>query len=69
MRLVEGWRSAWRWASVWLHVIGTAVLGLFLMIPAMPQEIQRALPLKWQAVAVAIWFALGIAARLIKQRV
>lgn len=67
-RLVDDWRSAWKWASMWLHVIGTTVLGLFVLIPAMPKELQALIPAQWQAAVVAVWFIAGIAARLVKQR-
>lgn len=67
-KLVDDWRSAWRWWSMQLHVIGTSLVALFLLLPSMPREIQALIPVKWQAVAVAVWFALGVIARLWKQK-
>lgn len=68
-RVIEDWKwTLLKSASMWLHYIGTLVVSLFLMLPTMPREVQALVPVEWQAVAIALWFALGIAARLWKQR-
>lgn len=66
--LVDGWRCAWRMWSLWMHTIGTTLGALLLIVPAMPKEMQELIPLHWRAIAVAVWFALGLWARLAKQR-
>lgn len=68
LQLIDGWRSAWRWWSMQMHVVGTVLVSLLLMVPTMPQEIQEMIPVAWRAVAIGLWFALGIGARLVQQR-
>lgn len=66
-RMVDRWQDALRWWSMWMHAIGTTCVGLFLMVPSMPHEVQQALPAETRALLIAVWAVAGIAARLIKQ--
>ena len=67
-RLEDDWRSAWRWWSVQMHVVGTLVAALLIMVPSMPPELQQLLPTPARAGLVAVWAMAGLAARLVKQR-
>lgn len=67
LQLVEGWRSAWRWWSMRLHVIGTLIAGAILLVPQMPAEVQALIPIEWRAAAIALWFILGVVARVMQQ--
>lgn len=66
--LVEGWRKAWAWWSVQLHLVASLVMGVVLMVPSMPQEIQDILPASVRGLLVAAWVALGLWVRLKKQK-
>lgn len=68
LRLVEGWRSAWRWYSMQLHVIGTMLASMLVIMPQMPAEVQRAIPEEWRVFAIAAWFVLGVLARVTQQK-
>lgn len=65
---VDGWRSSLRWWSVWMHTIGTALAALFLLVQAMPHELQQLVPVEYRALAIAIWYIGGLWARLKDQR-
>lgn len=67
-RLVDGWRSAWRWWSVQMHLIASAVLMLAQLAPVMPPEVQKVIPQPWGAIITALWTLLGLYARLVKQK-
>ena len=64
---VADWRQCWRWLSVHAHLIGTAVLGIVLLAPSLPDEVQAVVPVKWRALVLAVWAVLGLLARLKKQ--
>lgn len=66
-RLVDDWRSAWRWWSTWMHVAGTAAAGLLLLTPSMPAEVQALVPVQYRALAIGAWAVAGLLARLVKQ--
>ena len=64
---VAGWRHSWTWFSVQMHVIGTAMLGIALIAPALPDEVMAIVPLKWRALMLGVWALVGLLARLKKQ--
>lgn len=66
-RLVDDWRQAWRWWSVQLHLAGTVLASLLLLVPQMPAEMQALLPPRLRLVLVGVWAVAGLAARLVKQ--
>jgi hypothetical protein len=66
--LCEGWRSAWRWWSVQMHMAASMVLMALQMAPVMPAEVQKLIPQPWGAIATAVWTLLGIYARVAKQK-
>jgi hypothetical protein len=67
-KLVDDWRDARRWWSVRINAIGMVILPLLVMVPALPTEIQAMMPPTYRAIAVALWCAASIAARMIKQK-
>jgi hypothetical protein len=67
MKLVDGWQRAWRWYSVQMHALGTIVLGMLLLTPQMPTEIQAIVPMKLRAVLIGLWALGGLYARVHKQ--
>jgi hypothetical protein len=55
INLVEDWKQAHKWLSVKIPVIGSALLGSYVVLPA---ELKAAIP-HWAVVAAAITFLLG----------
>lgn len=53
--------------SLWMHVVGTTVVSVFALVPTLPQEVQDAIPVKYRALALAVWAIGGIVGRAIKQ--
>lgn len=64
MILIDNWRNAWRFASVWAMTAATALQGAWL---ALPDELRVLLP-SWlpHTTAIAL-LALGVVARVVKQ--
>lgn len=62
-----GWRHSWRWFSIQLHAIATAMLFVVANIGVLPGEIVALIPQPWANIILAIWAFLGIVARLKKQ--
>ena len=61
MRLVEGWRKAWRWYSV-------QALSLLALLPVvwaeLPYDVKAFLPLSWQPWILAALAVAGLVGRL-----
>lgn len=66
--LVDGWRCAWRMASLQLHTLASAALMLFAMVPSLPGELQQLIPNPWRGILVALWWVIGTVLRLKKQK-
>ena len=70
-RLVDDWRSAWKWVSVQLAVVGSLLIGWFLAYPETILSTLNMLPAElrpWCPPAVSFGlFVLVLAARLWKQ--
>lgn len=67
-RLVDDVRDMWRWWSVWMMTIG-GVLGTALTaVPAMPVEVQQAIPVAYRATLIAVWSVAALLTRIIKQK-
>jgi hypothetical protein len=65
MRLVEEWRSAWRWFSVQAMALTAAIQ---LSWTALPDDLKRHFPPRLlTAVSIAL-LLLGIGGRLVRQR-
>lgn len=64
MRLIDEWRSAWRWFSCQAMALAAAVQGGW---AALPDDMKEHLP-AWIATAATIAvLVLGIGGRLVKQ--
>jgi hypothetical protein len=66
-KLVDGWRSSWRWTSVQLAAAGALVLGAVLANPLTLLQAIGSLPLPVRLVLAFAWFVLWLASRLWKQ--
>ena len=64
MRLVKDARKAWRWLSVQLAAVSAIAPGAWL---AVPDDMRKAVPPEWLAVAGVVLGVLIIAGRLIDQ--
>jgi hypothetical protein len=65
MRLVEEWRSAWRWFSLQAMALTAAIQAAW---AALPDDLKQHFPAKAvTAVSVAL-LLLGIGGRLVKQK-
>lgn len=75
VRLVDGWRQAWRWWSVRLNAIGLIILSWVQFDPVgalgvwnmMPHPVRMVLPSNFVMLAGLVLFALSMIARLVKQ--
>lgn len=73
--LIEDWRECWRFWSVRLAAVGTAITGLLVAFPdaalaawaVMPVEFKDAIPPQYMPLVGVVVFALSIVARLIRQ--
>jgi hypothetical protein len=68
VKIVDEWRQAWKWFSVWAMGIPATVAAVWLAIPEQWQAIflQNVTP-KQIVWAVLVILGLGIAGRLVKQ--
>ena len=64
MRLVKDARKAWRWFSVQLAFVSTIAPTAWLSVP---EDMRKAVPPEWLAVAGIVLGVLIIAGRLIDQ--
>lgn len=73
--LIENWRQCWRFWSVRLAAVGTALTGLLIAFPdaalyawaLMPVEFKAAIPPQYMPLIGVGVFVLSIVARLIRQ--
>ena len=65
--LIDNWRQAWRLWSVYWQMVTSLILGAVLMVPSMPGEIAALVPQQYRIIAIGLWAALGLWARLKKQ--
>lgn len=63
-RLVDGWRHAWRWWTVQLHIAATALLTLVVNVGALPPDMVKLVPQPWANLLLGVWGFLGLLARL-----
>lgn len=64
MKLVDEWKSCWKWLSVQANTLGIAITSTYGL---MYDQLKDTLPPKWMTVAVVAVFLLGIGGRLISQ--
>lgn len=74
--LIENWRECWRFWSVRLAAVGTAITGLLVAFPdaalaawaILPHELKSSIPPQYMPLIGVVVFALSIVARLVKQK-
>ena len=74
--LIENWRECWRFWSVRLGIVGSAITGVLIAFPdvalsawaMMPADLKSAIPERYMPLIGVVVFALSIVARLVKQK-
>lgn len=64
MKLVDDFKSAYRWFSVQAMVIAGAIQGAWLMIP---EDMKASIPTNIVQTVTLVLLVLGVAGRLVKQ--
>jgi hypothetical protein len=64
---VDNWRKMWRFWSTWMITIGGLIGSIMSLIPALPNEVQQAIPVKYRVIVVAVWSVASLITRFIKQ--
>ena len=64
MKLVDDWKSAWRWFSVWCLTASGAAPAAWLAVPA---DMRDAVPATWLAASAVVISALGLVGRIVDQ--
>lgn len=65
MKLIEGWKSAYRFISVQAMVLAGAIQGAWLFIP---DDLRSTIPQSWlQGITITL-MVMGVAGRLVKQK-
>ncbi|MGE5563113.1 MAG: hypothetical protein ACM3ZV_07355 [Bacillota bacterium] len=67
-RLIDDWHRSWRLASVQVNAGLALFCALYALVPAIPAEIAAIVPDRWRAPLLAAWAAVGILARLYRQK-
>jgi hypothetical protein len=65
MKLVDDWRKAWKWVSMWAMSFGLAVQGAWEFMPADLRTGLSDTHVRWVAMTLLV---VGIAGRLVKQK-
>lgn len=76
MKLIDGWRQAWRFWSVQLAALGTFLTGILIAFPEvtlqawalLPADLKGAIPPQYVPLIGVAVFAASIIARLVQQR-
>jgi hypothetical protein len=64
---IDNWRKALRFWSTWMITIGGFIGSFMTLIPALPPEVQQAIPVKYRVIVVALWSGASLLTRFIKQ--
>ena len=65
MKLIEGWKSAYRFISVQAMLVAGAIQGAWLFVP---DDLRASVPQTWmQGITLAL-MVMGVAGRLVKQK-
>ena len=75
LELVEDWRNFWRFWSVRLGIVGSAITGVFIAFPdvalsawaMMPADLKAAIPERYMPLIGVVIFVASLVARAIKQ--
>lgn len=64
LKLIEGWRGAWKLFSMQANALGLAIVGSYAYLPS---EFKAEIPSKYVAIAAGVTFILGMVGRMIQQ--
>lgn len=75
MKLIFNWKQFWKFWSVQLGILGSAIAGVFISFPdvalstweAMPDEIKLLIPQQYMPLIGVAVFVLSLLSRLVKQ--
>ena len=75
LELIEDWRNFWRFWSVRLGIIGSAIAGVLIAFPdvalsawaMMPADLKSAIPERYMPLIGVVIFVASLVARAIKQ--
>ena len=75
LELIEDWRNFWRFWSVRLGIIGSAIAGVLIAFPdvalsawaVMPGDLKAAIPERYMPLIGVVIFVASLVARAIKQ--
>ncbi len=75
LELIEDWRNFWRFWSVRLGIIGSAITGVLIAFPdvalsawaMMPADLKSAIPERYMPLIGVVIFVASLVARAIKQ--
>lgn len=75
LELIEDWHLFWRFWSVQLGIVGTAITGIMVAFPdvalyawnLLPSDLKSAIPEQYTALIGVAIFALSMVARVVKQ--
>lgn len=65
--LVEGWRSCWRWWSVWANTLASLAVALFGAVATLPGPLEAMLPAPYRPFVAAAWWSFAMFLRLKRQ--
>ena len=65
MKLIEGWKSAYRFISVQAMVLAGAIQGAWLFVP---DDLRASIPQTWLQGITLMLMVAGVAGRLVKQK-
>ena len=65
MKLIEGWKSAYRFISVQAMLVAGAIQGAWLFVP---DDLRASIPQTWLQGITLMLMVAGVAGRLVKQK-
>lgn len=65
MKLIEDWKDAWRWFSIWAGTVGSAMAATYAV---MYEQLKETIPPQWMAALTAAVFIAGMVGRIIDQK-
>lgn len=67
-RLIDDWTRAWKFASVQIHLLLLLGVALYEAVPAIPNELAVLIPERLRPVALGLYAAIGILARVVRKK-
>jgi phage tail protein X len=66
--LIDDWTRAWKFASVQIHLLLLLGVALYEAVPAIPNELAVLIPERLRPLALGLYAALGILARVVRKK-